>query len=130
MVMTIFAVGGMIFGRFEQHKPRWRRVLKQALVLAIFVLADGVGGWASALGLLGVFAVAAVVIHGWWLPKHGINGWSAEPYDQYLALVRGGKSGGYETRFGLVHVDYATQQRTPTLSYRWYQQVIRSSVVV
>ncbi len=33
---------------------------------------------------------------------------------------------GYDTRFGLVHVDYATQKRTPKLSYRWYQQVIRS----
>lgn len=36
---------------------------------------------------------------------------------------------GYATRFGLVHVDYATQQRTPKLSYRWYQQVIRSGDV-
>ena len=36
---------------------------------------------------------------------------------------------GYATRFGLVHVDYATQERTPKLSYRWYQQVIRSGDV-
>ena len=33
---------------------------------------------------------------------------------------------GYATRFGLVYVDYATQKRTPKLSYRWYQQVIRT----
>ncbi len=33
---------------------------------------------------------------------------------------------GYDTRFGIVHVDYATQKRTPKLSYRWYQQVIRT----
>ena len=25
----------------------------------------------------------------YWLPKHGINGWTAEPYDKYLELVRG-----------------------------------------
>ena len=36
---------------------------------------------------------------------------------------------GYATRFGLVYVDYATQKRTPKLSYRWYQQVIRSGNV-
>lgn len=36
---------------------------------------------------------------------------------------------GYATRFGLVHVDYATQKRTPKLSYRWFQQVIRSGEV-
>ena len=33
---------------------------------------------------------------------------------------------GYATRFGLVYVDYATQKRTPKLSYKWYQQVIKS----
>jgi beta-glucosidase len=36
---------------------------------------------------------------------------------------------GYATRFGLVHVDYATQKRTPKLSYKWYQQVIRTGAV-
>lgn len=93
LVMTIFAVGGVIFGRFEQHKPRWRRVLKQALVLAAFVLVDGFGGRLWAFGLLGVFAAAAVVVHGWWLPKNGINGWTAEPYDRYLALSKGEQRG-------------------------------------
>jgi beta-glucosidase len=32
---------------------------------------------------------------------------------------------GYEKRFGLVRVDYATQKRIPKLSYNWYQQTIR-----
>jgi beta-glucosidase len=34
---------------------------------------------------------------------------------------------GYDKRFGLVHVDYATQQRTPKASFRWYQQFIRAA---
>lgn len=93
LVMTSFAVGGVIFGRFEQHKPRWRRVLKQPLVLAAFVLVDRFGGRPWAYGLLGLFAATAVVVHAWWLPKHGINGWTAEPYDQYLALVNGKQRG-------------------------------------
>jgi beta-glucosidase len=37
---------------------------------------------------------------------------------------------GYAKRFGLVYVDYATQRRTPKLSYRWFQQVIRGGTVV
>lgn len=37
---------------------------------------------------------------------------------------------GYDKRFGLVHVDYRTQKRTPKLSYQWYQQVIRQNRVV
>jgi len=33
---------------------------------------------------------------------------------------------GYEKRFGIVHVDYATQRRTPKASARFYADVIRS----
>jgi beta-glucosidase len=33
---------------------------------------------------------------------------------------------GYATRFGLVYVDYATQQRIPKASARWYAALIRS----
>jgi beta-glucosidase len=34
---------------------------------------------------------------------------------------------GYSQRFGIVHVDFATQVRTPKASARWYQQVIRDN---
>jgi beta-glucosidase len=34
---------------------------------------------------------------------------------------------GYKDRFGLVHVDYTTQKRTPKDSYFWYRDVIRSN---
>ncbi|HVU18379.1 MAG TPA: GH1 family beta-glucosidase [Candidatus Didemnitutus sp.] len=34
---------------------------------------------------------------------------------------------GYKDRFGLIHVDYATQKRTPKDSYYWYRDVIRSN---
>ena len=33
---------------------------------------------------------------------------------------------GYTMRFGLVHVDYETQQRTPKKSFRWYADTIAS----
>ncbi|MEZ0088864.1 GH1 family beta-glucosidase [Streptacidiphilus sp. EB129] len=32
---------------------------------------------------------------------------------------------GYEKRFGIVHVDYATQRRTPKQSAHWYRDTIR-----
>lgn len=34
---------------------------------------------------------------------------------------------GYRKRFGLVHVDYPTQTRTPKDSYHWYRKVIESN---
>ncbi|WP_420855420.1 GH1 family beta-glucosidase [Streptomyces humi] len=33
---------------------------------------------------------------------------------------------GYERRFGLVHVDYATQRRTPKASYGWFRDALRA----
>ena len=48
VVMTIFAFGNVLFGRFEEHKPRGRRVLKVALVLAVTVLLSATAGRAWA----------------------------------------------------------------------------------
>lgn len=36
---------------------------------------------------------------------------------------------GYSQRFGMVHVDYQTQQRTPKASALWYADVARSNSV-
>jgi beta-glucosidase len=33
-------------------------------------------------------------------------------------------SEGYHPRFGLVHIDYETQRRTPKTSYTWYRDLI------
>ena len=37
---------------------------------------------------------------------------------------------GYGDRFGLVHVDYKTQKRTPKLSASWYREAARRNTVV
>jgi beta-glucosidase len=37
---------------------------------------------------------------------------------------------GYEKRFGIVHVAFGTQKRTPKLSSRWYGEVIRHDRIV
>jgi beta-glucosidase len=37
---------------------------------------------------------------------------------------------GYTNRFGLHHVDYATQKRTPKLSAQYYKEVIRKNAVL
>ena len=37
---------------------------------------------------------------------------------------------GYGKRFGIVHVDFASQKRTPKLSSQWYAEVIRNNRIV
>jgi beta-glucosidase len=37
---------------------------------------------------------------------------------------------GYEKRFGIVHVAFGTQRRTPKLSSRWYAEVIHNNRIV
>lgn len=88
VVMSIFAVGNILFGHFEQHRPKWKRLLKMMLFLAVVLGVAATGGRAWAYGLLAVPFVAVVYIHAVSLPRHGINGWTAEPYDKYLALMR------------------------------------------
>jgi beta-glucosidase len=36
---------------------------------------------------------------------------------------------GYEKRFGIIYVDFATQKRTPKLSASFYQRVIQENAV-
>ena len=39
-------------------------------------------------------------------------------------------TGGYGVRFGLVHVDFETQKRTPKLSAEWYRRAAETNSVV
>ena len=86
--MTIIVIGSVLFGHFEEHKPKWRRLLKVAIAAAIFASLATWLGREWAYGHLAIPLIAALVIHCWWLPKHGINGWTGEPKDKYLELVR------------------------------------------
>ena len=37
---------------------------------------------------------------------------------------------GYQKRFGIYHVDFNTQRRTPKLSASFYREVIKQNAVV
>jgi len=87
VLMTLIVVGNILLGHFEQHKPKWRRILKVALAATIFVALITTTGRAWGYAFLAVPLVGALAVHCWWLPKHGINGWTAEPRDKYLELV-------------------------------------------
>jgi hypothetical protein len=87
VVMTIFAIGTILFGRFEEHKPRGRRVLKVAIVLGVTLGLASTAGRLWAYGVLAVPLLGAAWVHLVWLPRHGINGWTGEPRAKYLELM-------------------------------------------
>ena len=88
VVMSIFGIGNVLFGRFEEHKPRWRRLLKIPIVLGIVLLLASTLGRAWAYGAIGLLGIGALWVHAVWLPRHGVSGWTAEPRRRYLALMR------------------------------------------
>lgn len=91
IVMSIFAIGNILFGHFEEHKPKLRRVLKVALVLAVTVMLAQTAGRFWAYLVLSVPLLGAAYVHLRWLPRKGINGWTGEPKDKYYALVKAKK---------------------------------------
>ena len=86
--LFLVLVGHILLGHFEDFKPKWRRVLKVVLSIALFATALAFFGrfWAWVIFVVPVL-VGVAVIHGWWLPKHGIDGWTGEPREKYLELV-------------------------------------------
>ena len=87
VVTTTLMLGHLGFGRFVEYQSRGRRLLKSLAGIAVLV---GASVWAGRMWMyagLAIIAVALVVVHGWWLPRHGVNGWTAEPRDRYHALM-------------------------------------------
>jgi beta-glucosidase len=59
-------------------------------------------------------------------PAPIIDGLDLRGYFAWSLLDNFEWSLGYSKRFGIVHVDYATQRRTPKASARFYAEVIRT----
>ena len=81
-----FALGSVWFGRFELETPKWRRALK--LVLTVLLPAALAGRFGAAVGydVVGFFLVVGLTGHFLWCRKHGIDPWTAEPWQRYREL--------------------------------------------
>jgi len=88
VVMSIFAVGSIFFGHFEEHKPKPRRLLKVVIFAGITLALSAAGLRWVAYTIIGLFGLAAAYVHLRWLPSHGINGWTGEPKEKYYELLR------------------------------------------
>ena len=87
VVMTMIAVGSILFGHFEEHKPKWRRLLKVLIVLGVVLTLSSTVGRVWGFGVLAVPLLGAAYVHLRWLPKHGISGWTGEPKTKYYELI-------------------------------------------
>ena len=86
IVAIIFALGNILFGHFEEGVPKWKRVVKCLLVLGLVAIISAKVGRVWVYALIGVMLLGAGIIHVWWLPRHGINGWTGEPREKYYEL--------------------------------------------
>lgn len=86
VICGIAAVGNIFMGHWEEQTPKWRRVGKIAVICAISVLISATVGRAWFFVMLGVLTGLVGLIHGWWLPRKGIDGWTGEPREKYYAL--------------------------------------------
>ena len=64
------------------------------------------------------------------LHRASAEGFDVRGYFLWSILDNFEWSEGYGKRFGIVHVDYATQRRTPKLSALWYAEVARRNRIV
>jgi hypothetical protein len=86
IVAIIFALGNILFGHFEEGVPKWKRATKFLLVMGLVALISATVGRTWVFVLIGAMLLGAVIIHAWWLPRHGINGWTGEPKEKYYEL--------------------------------------------
>ena len=86
IVSIIYAIGNIVFGHFEEHTSKIKRVSKYILTLIIIAGISTYFGRTIALVTLALFFLPAIYIHTIALPKKGINGWTAEPKEKYYEL--------------------------------------------
>lgn len=83
---ALLHLGLIVFGRFEIHTPKWRRVAKAAVFFGVTALLSARFGHGAALAwVLGAMALG-LSVHGWWTRRHGIAFFDPEPWERYVAL--------------------------------------------
>ena len=86
IIASIFALGNILLGHFEEGTPKWRRVVKFFVFVAMAVFTSKTLGRPWFFLLLGTMFLVVAIIHVWLLLRCGINPLTAEPRDKYYEL--------------------------------------------
>ena len=88
IVLTIASFAYFVaFNNFEKHLPLQRRVTKLFIVVGILAIIGTLFGRYAFWGMITLMTIGQVYLHGWYFPKQGINGLTAEPHDKYLEVI-------------------------------------------
>jgi hypothetical protein len=98
IVSFIYAAGNILMGHFEEHTPKWRRILKYLLTIIIVIAITHYFGRIWSYGLLSALALFIIYVHLIALPAKGINGWTGEPREKYYEFRGWDKSRLYRER--------------------------------
>ena len=78
----------IVINNFEKHLPFIRRVGKLVIVIGTLAFIGILFGRYVFWGIISVMTIGQIILHGWYFPRKGINGLTAEPYDKYLATIQ------------------------------------------
>lgn len=77
----------VVFNKFEKHVPMTRRIVKLIIVVGVLSIIGILFSRFAFWGMIALMTIGQIYVHGVYFPKHGVNGWTAEPYDKYLELT-------------------------------------------
>ena len=86
IVAALLTIGNVVFRHFEPRMPLWRRLLKVLVALAMTGIISYYFGRTGVMIAIGIATLPVIYIHGIWLPRHGVNGWTGEPREKYYSL--------------------------------------------
>ncbi len=86
VVAAFLVFGNLAFGHFEPKAPWWRRVLKGVVVFGSMAAISHFFGRRGVVIAFVIALLPVIYVHGIWLPRHGVNGWTGEPREKYHAL--------------------------------------------
>jgi len=90
-ILVVFVIASiayfLAFNNFEKHMPLTKRVTKLFVVVGVLAVIGILFSRYAFWGVIILMTIGQIVLHGWYFPKQGINGLTAEPYDKYLEVI-------------------------------------------
>jgi hypothetical protein len=91
-ILAVLIIAGiayfLVFNNFEKHVPVQRRIIKLGMVVGVLAIIGILFGRYAFWGVITLMTFGQIYLHGWYFPKHGINGLTAEPHDKYLEVIK------------------------------------------